>query len=105
MAGPIASIRLKRTRSGLQDWALFLLADRSGHPHSIGMAELSTGIAEFTMGRWQSARERLEQAEGILRSRCTGVAWELDTGHAFELWARIYAGDFTHMTRRSTAKR
>jgi len=80
-----------------------LLADRSGHPHSIGMAALSTGIAEFTMGRWQSARERLEHAEGILRSRCTGVAWELDTGHAFELWARIYAGDFTQMTLRSTS--
>lgn len=79
------------------------LADRSGHPHSLGMAALSTGIAEFTMGRWQSARERLEHAEDILRSRCTGVAWELDTGHAFELWARIYAGDFTSMSRRSAS--
>jgi hypothetical protein len=29
-AGPIATIRLKMTRSGLQDWALFLLADRAG---------------------------------------------------------------------------
>jgi hypothetical protein len=28
-AGPIPSIRLKMTRSGLQDWALFLLADRA----------------------------------------------------------------------------
>jgi hypothetical protein len=30
MAGPIPTIRLKMTRSGLQDWALFLLADRAG---------------------------------------------------------------------------
>jgi hypothetical protein len=29
MAGPVASIRLKMTRAGLQDWALFLLADRN----------------------------------------------------------------------------
>ena len=28
---------------------------------------------------------------------------ELDTGHAFELWARIYAGDFTQMSLRSTS--
>jgi hypothetical protein len=28
MAGPVPSIRLKMARSGLQDWALFLLADR-----------------------------------------------------------------------------
>lgn len=79
------------------------LAERSGHPHSIGMAALSTGIAEFTMGRWQNARERLVEAEDILRSRCTGVAWELDTGHAFELWARIYSGDFANMSLRSAS--
>lgn len=30
MAGPIPSIRLKMTRAGLQDWALFALADRNG---------------------------------------------------------------------------
>jgi hypothetical protein len=30
MAGPVPTIRLKMTRSGLQDWALFLLADRNG---------------------------------------------------------------------------
>jgi Domain of unknown function (DUF4091)/Family of unknown function (DUF6067) len=30
MAGPVPSIRLKMTRAGLQDWALFLLADRTG---------------------------------------------------------------------------
>ena len=79
------------------------IAERSGHPHSIGMAQLSTGIAEFTMGRWSSARDQLQKAEDIFRSQCTGVAWELDTGHAFELWARIYAGDFNHMSRRTAS--
>ena len=79
------------------------IAQSSGHPHSIGMAQLSTGIAEFTMGRWSSARDQLQKAEEIFRSQCTGVAWELDTGHAFELWARIYAGDFNHMSQRTAS--
>jgi hypothetical protein len=79
------------------------IAQSSGHPHSIGMAQLSTGIAEFTMGRWSSARDQLQKAEEIFRSQCTGVAWELDTGHAFELWARIYAGDFNNMSQRTAS--
>ena len=70
-------------------------------PHAQGMTALSTGIAEFTMGRWASARDRLIDAEDILRGRCRGVAWELDTAHTFELWARIYAGDFAAMTART----
>ena len=67
------------------------------------MAQLSTGIAEFTMGRWSGARDQLQKAEEIFRSQCTGVAWELDTAHAFELWARIYAGDFNNMSQRTAS--
>ncbi|MEO8682210.1 MAG: protein kinase, partial [Vicinamibacterales bacterium] len=79
------------------------IAKSIDHPHAHGMAGLSTGIAEFTMGRWTSARERLEEAQEIFRSRCTGVAWELDTSHTFELWARIYSGDLNAMSLRTAA--
>jgi serine/threonine protein kinase/tetratricopeptide (TPR) repeat protein len=72
-----------------------------GHPHAEAMVALSTGIAEFTMGRWQSARDRLGEAEERLRTTCTGVAWELDTCNAFGLWARMYGGDFLDMGRRA----
>lgn len=79
------------------------IANSIDHPHAHGMAALSTGIAEFTMGRWTSARERLEEAQEIFRSRCTGVAWELDTSHTFELWARIYSGDLNAMSLRTAS--
>ena len=70
-------------------------------PHAQALVAMASGVAEFTMGRWTSARDRLLDAEEVLRSRCTGVAWELDTTHAFELWARVYSGDFGAMAART----
>jgi serine/threonine protein kinase len=77
-------------------------AKRIGHPHAVGMATLATGIAEFTLGRFASALPLLEQAEGTFRDRCTGVTWELDTAHAFTLWALVYMGEFAELARRSS---
>jgi hypothetical protein len=65
------------------------------------MTAMSTGIAEFTTGRWVNARDRLLEAGETFRSRCQGVAWELDTAHTFELWARIYMGDLAAMAVRT----
>ena len=54
--------------------------------------------------RWADGRARAiacSKPKSVLRSRCTGVAWELDTTHTFELWARVYAGDFGAMAART----
>jgi serine/threonine protein kinase len=79
------------------------LAERINHPHALGLATMAAGIAEFTMGRWRPALAFLGRAETILRQRCTGVAWELDTVHVFVLWALFYAGDLGEMGRRCAA--
>jgi hypothetical protein len=79
------------------------LAERLNHPHALGLATMAAGIAEFTMGRWRTALGFLERAEAVLRRRCTGVAWELDTIHVFTLWALFYAGDLAEMSRRCAA--
>ena len=55
------------------------------------------------MGRWHPALALLGRAEVILRQRCTGVAWELDTIHVFTLWSLFYAGDLGEMSRRCAA--
>lgn len=77
-------------------------AHLSTHPHAQGIAVLSHGIAEFTMGHWQRAFERLEEAENVLRNRCTGVAWELGTTHAFLLWCLLYMGRLGEMNQLSS---
>jgi tetratricopeptide (TPR) repeat protein len=68
------------------------LADRLGHPHALGMANLSAGAAEFLVGRYRSGLEHLNRAEAIFRERCTGVIWELDTARIFGLWSHFYLG-------------
>jgi hypothetical protein len=77
------------------------LAQRINHPHAIGMTTLSEGIAEFTAGRWKKANAVLEQAAGIMRDFCQGVAWEQDTAYTFALWSLFYMGELPEMGRRS----
>ena len=77
------------------------LADRIDHPQARAMATLAEGISEFTMGRWKSAVPRLESAVESFRTECTGVAWEIDTAHAFLLWGLIYSGEFADMSQRT----
>jgi serine/threonine protein kinase len=79
------------------------LAERLNHPHALGLATMANGIAEFTLGRWRPALALLGRAEAMLRQRCTGVAWELDTIHVFTLWSLFYAGDLGEMGRRTAA--
>jgi hypothetical protein len=56
------------------------------------MAGLSSGAAEFLIGRYHSGLEVLNRAEAIFRERCTGVIWELDTTRIFCLWSLFYLG-------------
>jgi hypothetical protein len=51
MAGPIPTIRLKMTRAGLQDWALFLLADRDGKREA-AKAQLATVYSQMGGCDW-----------------------------------------------------
>ncbi len=55
------------------------LAEGAEHPTALGLHQLGLGIAAFFDGRAERALELFEQAEGILRQRCTGVSWELET--------------------------
>ncbi len=94
LGGPVRA----RTAGLLQ--ASETLARRINHPHALGMVTLATGIAAYMEGRWKSAREFSERAEGIFRDRCTGVTWELDTTHSFALWSLFFLGEVAELIRR-----
>ncbi len=55
------------------------LAERVGRPHTLGFTRLAVGLADYLEGRGPAACAHFEAAEQILRERCTGVTWELDT--------------------------
>ena len=76
------------------------LATQVGHPQALGIAQLARGITAFAEGRWKTAWERAEQSEVILRERCTGVAWELDTTHIYSLRALYYLGRIAEICAR-----
>ncbi len=76
------------------------LAARVGHPQALGVAQLAVGITAFAEGRWKTAWHLAEKGEAILRERCTGVAWELDTFHIFSLRALFYLGEIAEISSR-----
>ena len=76
-----------------------LLVSRVGHPHALGLATFTSGFAEYLEGRWRTAQKLCEQAEGILRERCTGVAWELDNVQSYSLRSLLFMGRFEELSR------
>jgi hypothetical protein len=76
------------------------LAQRINHPYAKGLVELVRGMMDFSRGRWHGARDHCDRAATILRDRCTGAAWEIDTACGFALWARFYLGDVADLSLR-----
>ena len=76
------------------------LAERTGDPLAQAMAIGVTGIAEFLVGNFGAARRHCERAEAELRSRCSGVAWEVDSMFVFTLWSLYQTGELAELARR-----
>jgi serine/threonine protein kinase len=76
------------------------LAAHVGHPQAIGVTQVAVGIAAYAEGRWKVAWDLAQKGEAILRERCTGVAWELDTTHIYSLRALFYLGEIAELSSR-----
>jgi len=70
------------------------------HPHLDGLLALSRGVSALMLGRWKDACRWFARSEPLLRDRCTGVTWELDTVHNLWLWALTFLGDLPELRRR-----
>jgi hypothetical protein len=91
----------RRTESILR--AAQTLAERINHPHAIGLAILTSGIAASLEQRWRHGLELFERALRILTDHCTGVAWELDTCAHNMLRNLTYLGRWLELARRLPA--
>jgi serine/threonine protein kinase len=68
-------------------------AARLGEPRLIATVALMAGIAAHLGGRFAEAKVHLERADNILRERCAGVWWELDSCKQFWLESCFYLGE------------
>jgi tRNA A-37 threonylcarbamoyl transferase component Bud32 len=75
------------------------LAHQVENPHAQGMVLLATGIVAYLEGRWREAFHACSQAEDFLRSRCTGVHWEVTTARSFQVWSLRFLGEIAEMNR------
>ena len=88
------------------DWALRLvsqaevLARRSSHPATIGIAVISKGVIRYFMGEWDAAANQLTAAEQYLLSHCHGVNWELSTTRSFACFSLRLAGRLRELCER-----
>jgi len=79
------------------------VAERSQHPHALGLiAQGRSSVASFE-GRFEESLERCAKAEQIFRDHCTGVIWELDTVEIFRLHALYWMGRWGELAERLPA--
>src|SRR6266542_776686 len=76
------------------------LAQRVGNPHAIAMADMAAGIAAYLEGRWAASWELAQRGLSILRERCTGVSWELETTQIITFRALYYLGQVRELSHR-----
>ena len=79
------------------------LAQKSGHPHAIGLSVWARGVKAYLSGDWQKAADLCERASEVLRDRCTGVTWELTVANRYRLSALLHMGQIAEVSRRVPA--
>jgi hypothetical protein len=76
------------------------IADRSQHPHAIGMAIFAAGFSAVMEGRFHDGAALTREAEDTFRERCRNVAWETTVMQQMNLTALFYTGDLVELGRR-----
>ena len=76
------------------------LAKQIGNPQAEALALLTSGVASYEMGQMREAREYCDGAEEMLRTQCSGVAWELATARLFGTWAHYRLGRIAYLVER-----
>lgn len=106
LAVEIAYAALRGSRSQARQRQLTTLAqqlaERVGRPETIALVTLARGTAAYFEGDWTEAHALLSQAEPALRE-CSGVAWEIDTTHLYDLLALFYLGEIKELCARVPA--
>jgi tetratricopeptide (TPR) repeat protein len=86
--------RYLRRRSGKLLSIAEGLSDGSVPPYDRAIQEFNRGATAYFAGHWRAAAEAFQAATTILRTRCTGVSWEIATAEIFAATALARMGRF-----------
>jgi len=73
------------------------LAERLRDPYLLGVAGSCSAAAEMCLGRWKATVTLADQANTILRTRCSGVAWEIEGGIVCAEVSLLWMGRLTEL--------
>jgi tetratricopeptide (TPR) repeat protein len=76
------------------------LAAALDRPHTNALLAVTSGMAALAGGRWRDASDLCEQALVILRDRCAGATWEINSAQNFLLGALLYQGELHEVATR-----
>ena len=89
-----------RPRAGELLAAAERIAQQIDDPYARASALLGRALTSFYLGEWQVAREKMAEAEVILRSRCRAVEWELAHAQSMSASSQILMGELRDAARR-----
>jgi hypothetical protein len=76
------------------------LSEKLDDPGAKGFTRLMKGVAEWGVGRFRTGLEYTTEAEQILRERCTGAIWQIDTAQVFSMICMTSLGDLQQLSQR-----
>ncbi|MEP7122281.1 MAG: AAA family ATPase, partial [Byssovorax sp.] len=74
------------------------IAERLRDPYLLGVAGSCSAAAEMCLGRWKATVTLADQANTILRTRCSGVAWEIEGGIVCSEVSLLWMGRLAELT-------
>ncbi len=75
------------------------IAGRVENPRLTALVDCSEGVVDYLNGRWRRSMGYLERGEDRLRSRCTDVAWEIDSALLFRMGCLFFLGELDRLRR------
>ncbi|MFQ5667079.1 MAG: hypothetical protein ACE5I7_11680, partial [Candidatus Binatia bacterium] len=66
-------------------------------PFAIGLTAVCAGGSAYFAGWFPDGYSHSIRAEKILRTQCSGVAWELTNAHIYTSWSLAHMGDLTRL--------
>ncbi|OLC08851.1 MAG: hypothetical protein AUH42_00435, partial [Gemmatimonadetes bacterium 13_1_40CM_70_11] len=80
------------------------VAERTDRPEALAYAKFAAGVTSFYLGRFAAARVDTEAAERLMRERCVGMVWEINTAQTFASSSLFYLGELAEVARRVPAR-